>query len=77
MAIEPTGASYTLGCDICGFSAGYFDSFDEAAAGKQDHGFHSIRENGQWLDLCEDCWEKWLRKRGQCSAADDFSGIVG
>lgn len=77
MAIEPTGVSYALECDICGFTAGDFDSFNEAVACKQDYGFHSVQEGGEWIDLCEECWEKRLRKQGQCSAADDFSGITG
>lgn len=77
MAIERDGPLYALQCDICGFSTGGFDSFDEAAACKRDYGFHSVREGGEWLDLCEDCWDKRLRQRGQCSASDDFSGITG
>lgn len=74
MAIEHD-TSYMLQCDICGFSAGEFDSFDEAVESKSEYGFHSVREGGQWLDLCEECWEKRLHRRGQRSAANDFAGI--
>lgn len=66
---------YTLECDICGHEDGEFGSFDEAVESRSEYGFHSIHEDGEWLDLCEDCWEKRQYARGRCSAADDFAGF--
>jgi hypothetical protein len=49
---------YTLECDICGQEANEsFDSFYEAVEYKKDrsNGWHSRKENGEWLDICPDC----------------------
>jgi hypothetical protein len=52
---------YSLICDECGTEAdGVFDSFEEAVAFKKDknNGWHSIKTDDEWEDLCPDCWNR-------------------
>lgn len=67
---------YALVCDECGDEAGHFDDFQEAVDEKSRYGYRSVRDNGEWKDICSDCQEMNDYKRGTATAADDFGGIV-
>lgn len=67
---------YTLVCDHCGNEAGHFDDFYEAVDEKKNYGFRSVNQNGEWVDICEDCQNMMQYKRGTATAAEDFKGLV-
>lgn len=51
---------YTLTCDECEMEEGeVFDEFMEAVEYKKSNGWHSVRKNGEWNDVCPECWEKF------------------
>lgn len=78
MAVEVRydgGRHHVLVCDHCGDEAGYFDDFYEAVAEKTNDGFHSVKEYGEWKDICDRCCEQEQYKAGT-TAAEDFGGIV-
>ena len=55
--IDKIKGKYHLICDICGEEAGEtFDSFDEAVDFKVDSGWISQKRNGEWQNVCPDCY---------------------
>jgi len=50
---------YALTCDICGEDAPEtFDDFYDAVQYKKDEGWKSLKNNGDWEDVCPDCQEE-------------------
>jgi len=54
-------SDYSLLCDECGTEADEeFESFEEAVYFKKDknNGWHSVKTDDEWEDLCPDCWNR-------------------
>lgn len=46
---------YTLECDCCGRYHSNFDTFADALDYAKDMGWEKKKENGEWINICEDC----------------------
>lgn len=58
--ITKKGYVYKLICDICGEDSGEnFDNFDEAVEYKKEAGWRSVKEDGEWIEMCPDCKEEY------------------
>lgn len=44
-------------CDVCGKTSESFDTFQEAADSKEEQGFLSQRQYGEWKDVCSNCFK--------------------
>jgi hypothetical protein len=55
MTIRREENYFELICDECGTLLGEYKTFRDAVAAKKELGMKSIRVNGEWIDLCEDC----------------------
>lgn len=53
--IQRTNNGYELICDECGYSVTGMDTFDEAVEYKKEDGWKSMRQDGEWKDVCQDC----------------------
>lgn len=53
--IEKEYGKYNLECDICGRYIPKFDTFQDALDYAQDMGWTKKKENGEWINICEDC----------------------
>lgn len=49
------GPTFSLSCDECGESADGFGDFNEAVEFKKEYGWKSVKEYGEWKDLCPAC----------------------
>ena len=52
---------YSLLCDECGEEADEaFESFSEAVEFRKnkENGWHSVKYEDEWEDLCPDCWNR-------------------
>jgi len=62
MSITKDCGCYVLSCDMCFTDVEEeFDSFDEAVDYKKGHGWKSIKDRGEWLDMCPKCTEEYKR----------------
>ena len=65
MSTERLGGVISFICDDCGADYGTGEEdFHHAVRAKKDAGWGSKKDpdNGEWDDLCPDCWERARRR---------------
>ena len=55
MAIEREYGKLVPTCDVCYIQLDEEDTFDDAIASMKDHGWKSVRIDGEFEDHCSEC----------------------
>lgn len=64
---------FTPTCDMCGDQLDIEYDFMDAVDAKKAAGWHSVKSDGDWLDMCPDCYAKYNHIH---TASEDFGGIL-
>ena len=57
MSIEKEYGKFVPVCDRCGNELMPEDTWQDAVDAKKDAGWRSVKDKGEWVDVCPECQE--------------------